>query len=354
QSSLQINIWKNPEDRLKVVNELHKNGYCNNFEAIFKRKDGTELIGLMSAKIITLQDNPHIISITREITEFKKVEDEIRKLNEELELRVTERTLELEKKSFELNENQSALLNIVEDLNDKSNQLMQSSLQLEQSNKELEAFSYSVSHDLRAPLRSIDGFSLALYEDYFNKLDDKAKDYLYRIRNSTTRMDELIDSMLKLSRVTRFEIRYVKLDLSSVANEILDNLKITDNKRVANFIIQKDVIVEGDAYLLRILLENLFNNAWKFTSKNEKTVIELRTFKKDTDIVYFIKDNGTGFDMKYYNKLFGAFQRLHSKKEYPGTGIGLATVQRIIHRHNGKIWAESEIGKGTTFYFTLK
>lgn len=353
KSSLGINLWKNTDDRQSVVSILKEKGSCYNYEAVFIRKNGTELTGLLSAKIITLQDTPHIISITREITERKKIEDEIKKLNEELELRVKERTLELEAKSTELNENQAALLNLVEDLNEKSSQLALSSQKLEQANKELEAFSYSVSHDLRAPLRGIDGFSLALMEDYYKDLDDTAKDYIKRIRNSTMRMDKLIDSMLKLSRVTRFELKYEKINLSKLINEIADRLKIAEPHRNADFKIQNDVYADADKYLLSIGLENLLNNAWKYSSKKEKTVIEFGTIIKDSKIIYFIKDNGSGFDMKYYDKLFGAFQRLHSSKDYPGTGIGLATTQRIIRRHGGEIWAESIENKETTFYFTF-
>jgi PAS domain S-box-containing protein len=354
KSIFDINIWKNIEDRNNVISLLKKSGSCNNYEAIFIRKDGFEIIGLISAKLINLNGVPHILSITRDITDLKESEIKIKKLNEELAKKVTEGTLEINKKSSELSENQIALLNIVEDLNEKSNLLELSSRQLENSNRELEAFSYSVSHDLRAPLRSIDGFSLALMEDYYEKLDDNAKDYIERIRNSTKKMDSLIDSLLKLSRVTRFELNFDQVNLTNIVNEILKNLKFSAPERKAEFHVEENVIAETDGYLISVVLENLLGNSWKYTSKNDKTIIEFKTIIKNKKTIYSIKDNGIGFDMKYANKLFGAFQRLHSVKDFPGTGIGLATAQRVIRRHGGDIWAESIEKKETTFYFTLK
>jgi len=226
--------------------------------------------------------------------------------------------------------------------------------ELEEANKELEAFSYSVSHDLRAPLRSIDGFSQVLLEDYADKLDDQGKDYLRRIRAASQRMSQLINDLLTLSRVTRAEIHFEEVDLTTMVENIVAELKERQPNRDVKFIIAPNVKAYGDSHLLRIVLENLFNNAWKFTSKHKSAVIEFGVKEYDSKRVYFVRDDGAGFDMAYVDKLFVPFQRLHEQDEFEGTGIGLATVQRIVHRHGGMVWAEGEVEKGATFYFTLQ
>ncbi len=220
-------------------------------------------------------------------------------------------------------------------------------------NRELEAFSYSVSHDLRAPLRSIDGFSQALLEDYGETLDDDGQDYLRRVRAASQRMAQLIDDLLNLSRLTRSEMHREAVNLSTIASEIVQDLKQLEPDRNIRVKIEPDIIANGDERLLRAVFENLINNAWKFTQNSPNACLEFgKTFIKGRP-TYYVKDNGVGFDMAYANKLFGAFQRLHSIDEFDGNGIGLATVQRIIHRHGGQVWGEGEVGLGATFYFTL-
>ena len=231
--------------------------------------------------------------------------------------------------------------------------LQQRTAELEAANKELEAFSYSVSHDLRAPLRGIDGFSLALLEDYADKLDEKGRDYLSRVRGNAQKMSELIDAMLSLSRLTRGEIRRRTVDLSKVAKNIASELQKRQPERQVEFVIAEGVTADGDPEMLRVVLENLLGNAWKFTGKRSIARVEFGVTLKDGKPVYFVRDDGAGFDMEYVDKLFGAFQRLHRTTEFPGIGIGLATIQRIIHRHGGLTWAEGEVEKGATFYFTL-
>jgi PAS domain S-box-containing protein len=231
--------------------------------------------------------------------------------------------------------------------------LQKTKLELEAANKELEAFSYSVSHDLRAPLRSVDGFSQARLEDYGAVLPPEARNFLERIRNSAQRMAELIDDLLDLSRVTRAPLKRVSVDLSKLAENTAAELKRNDADRTVRFIIASNLRAEGDPHLLQIVLENLMNNAWKFTSKVKQAEIQFGSKYEDVNVIYFVRDNGAGFDMTYANKLFGAFQRLHSVTEFPGTGVGLATIQRIIHRHGGRIWAEGAVNQGATFFFTL-
>jgi light-regulated signal transduction histidine kinase (bacteriophytochrome) len=225
--------------------------------------------------------------------------------------------------------------------------------ELERKNKELEAFSYSVSHDLRAPLRSIDGFSQALLEDYADRLDARGQDYLRRVRAAAQRMAELIDDLLQLSRVGRSELRRDRVDLAQLARSVLAELQSHEPERTVEARIQDRLPVEVDARLMKIVLDNLLGNAWKFTSHTQSPMIELGVDELATGPAYFIRDNGVGFDMKYADKLFGVFQRLHKQEEFPGTGIGLATVQRIVDRHGGRVWAESEPGAGAKFSFTL-
>jgi len=273
-----------------------------------------------------------------------------------------------------LEETQRAVLNILDDFEAEKNKVELVNQQLEKeieerarietrikgvntellaANKELEAFSYSVSHDLRAPLRGIDGFSLALLEDYGEKLDEEGRDHLQRVRAATQRMGVLIDDLLNLSRVTRSEMRMEKADLGAIAGSIAAELQRTQPERRAEFRIEANLVAFADSHLLRISLENLLGNAWKFTSKREATSIEVGRTIREGEPAYYVRDNGAGFDPAYAHRLFGAFQRLHDKSDFPGTGVGLATVQRIIHRHGGRIWAESAPDKGATFYFTL-
>ena len=206
---------------------------------------------------------------------------------------------------------------------------------------------------VRAPLRSIDGFSLALIEDYADTLDAEARGHLLRIRAATQRMAQLIDDLLKLARVTRSEMRNEPVDLTAMAKVVLAEFQTLEPERRLECVVQEGVVGSGDPELLRVVLENLLGNAWKFTMKKPRAKIELGMFPRDGQQVYFVRDDGQGFDMAYVSKLFGTFQRLHATTEFPGTGIGLASVRRIIHRHGGRTWAEGLEQKGATFFFTL-
>lgn len=244
----------------------------------------------------------------------------------------------------------------VRDISDKVEQqaaLRRANEMAEAANRELEAFSYSVAHDLRAPLRSIDGFSQALIEDYEDKLDDEGRGHLARVRAAAQRMAQLIDDLLGLSRVTRSELHRGDVDVSALATEIAERLQKGQPARGVRFTIQPGLRAWADARLLGVALENLLANAWKFTSRRDDAAVEVGSAETDGGAAFFVRDNGAGFDMLYAGKLFSAFQRLHNKAEYDGTGIGLATVQRIVRRHGGRVWAEGVVNEGATFWFTL-
>ncbi len=238
-------------------------------------------------------------------------------------------------------------------INQLNRVLEQRTTALEAANKELEAFSYSVSHDLRAPLRSIDGFSKILIEQYPDRLDERGRDYLGRVRAASQRMARLIDDMLNLSRVGRAPLHREPVDLSALATAMLDELCQREPERRVEITILSGMVASGDPALLRMVLDNLLSNAWKFTSGCTVARIEVGEYMQDHERVFYVRDNGAGFDMTYVDRLFTPFQRLHTEQEFPGTGIGLAIVQRIINRHGGRVWAEGETGKGATIYFTL-
>jgi light-regulated signal transduction histidine kinase (bacteriophytochrome) len=224
----------------------------------------------------------------------------------------------------------------------------------EAANKELEAFSYSVAHDLRAPLRSIDGFSLALIEDCAEDLQAEGKTYLGHVRDSAQHMSRLIDGLLSLSRLGRTAMHLERIDLVSVARAVFERLRRNDPDRSVELAIPAEMFVVADARLLEIVLENLLGNAWKFTNRLANAHLEVGRLPRAGPLIFFVRDDGAGFDMAYAGKLFAVFQRLHTPSEFDGTGIGLANVERIIHRHGGRIWGESEVGRGATFFFTLE
>ena len=318
--SISEQVFENPQLRENIMNEVFTKGEIVVVENRYLRKDGTPWTGKAILRLIKDKTGQSQIieGFIEDITERKRVEEEIQRLNDELEQRVVERTA-----------------------------------QLVAANNELEAFSYSVSHDLRAPLRGIDGWSLALKEDYQDKLDEKGHLYINRVRGEIQRMGQLIDGLLLLSRVTRMETNQISLDLSNMVASIVSRISEENPDKKFSIKIQPDLNDSGDNELLQIVFTNLIDNAIKFSSKVPSPNIEFGRILIKGVPTYFIKDNGAGFDMNYAKNLFGAFQRMHRQNEFEGTGVGLATVQRIINRHNGRVWAEAKVNEGATFFFTL-
>src|ERR1019366_1875217 len=311
-----------PEDRDQGVRHVHEVMETGSFEAEWRViwPDGT--VRCLFGRAWVFKDAAgkplRLIGANIDVTGRKLAELEVSRLNAELEQGVRQRALELDA-----------------------------------SNRELEAFAYSVSHDLRAPLRGIDGWSLALLEDYSGSLDDNGRQYLNRVRAETQRMGNLIDDLLQLSRASRGEMKLDHVDITALANRIADRLRDAQPKRSIEFAIEPRLVAFGDARLLEIALTNLLSNAVKFTGAQTPALIEFGRVDKEGEMAFYVRDNGAGFDMAYAGNLFGAFQRLHKVTEFPGTGIGLATVQRIVRRHGGRVWADARVNRGATFCFTL-
>lgn len=312
-----------PDDRARVFSEWYQAAEAQvpyHTECRFMRPDGTVswLLVQATAEHDSQGDVIGYVGTITDISRQKNIEDELRIHRDHLEKLVSERTHEMEA-----------------------------------ANRELEAFAYSVSHDLRAPLRAIDGFTHALGEDCADAISDEGRDHLRRVRAASQRMGEQIDEILQLSRVTQGEMQWSDVDMSMLANAAIDNLREAEPSRRVDARVAPDMRVAGDKTLLGVVLDNLIGNAWKYTATKDCACIEIGVLKRAEEPVFFVKDNGAGFDMLYAGKLFGIFQRLHKADEFEGTGIGLATVERIVHRHKGRVWAEAEVNKGATFFFTL-
>ena len=358
-------------DGFSFIRELKKTEDFKTIPVVFysaqyvseKDKELALKLGVSKYIVKPMEPKDIIIEVEKVLKEYKAgtvkhveplIEEEVEYLNEyskRVVLKLEDKVRELEHESAKRKKAEEELIEYRDHLEEM---VKERTAQLEATNKELESFSYAVSHDLKAPLRSIDGFSNILLEDCHDKLDEEGKDYLNRVSAASKKMSHLIDSMLTLSRLTRGELNRVDVDLTEFAKCIASDLQESQPDRKVKFVIAKNVTANGDAAMVQAVIGNLFGNAWKFTGKHPTARIEFGVTEKNGKTVYFVKDDGAGFDPKYSDKLFVPFQRLHTDSEFSGMGIGLATVQRIINRHRGNIWGEGEVEKGATFYFTFE
>ncbi|MEX2535584.1 MAG: ATP-binding protein [Trueperaceae bacterium] len=310
------------------------------------RSPAGELVGY--AKVVRDETEKKRFEMERDrlLVQLREERDLVNGLNALLEQRVSEGLLELASTSTQLDQEALERQKVERSAGRLSNELQSQS-------EELESITYSISHDLRAPLRGLDGFSQALLEDYGDVLDETGKSYLRRVRTGAQLIGELIDNLLDLSRLSYVQMRREEVNLSEVAGRIADRLRESSPEREMEFLIPQGIMAQGDANMLAVVLENLLSNAWKFTSKEERARIEFGANLEDGETTYFVRDNGVGFDMRYSGRLFAPFQRLHPNREFEGTGVGLATVRRIVRRHGGRVRAEAQVGQGATFFFTL-
>ncbi|HJV64302.1 MAG TPA: PAS domain S-box protein [Geomonas sp.] len=314
RTARELGLWGDDADQARLLKSLQKRKSVQNLEIRFKGKDGRTFIGLLSADVVDLNGDRYLLSLMRDITDRRHAEEEIERLNTDLAARAFE---------------------------------------LECANEELEAFNYTVAHDLRKPLTVVNAYCQAIREFCGSTLDELCSDYLQQAYEGTLRMNQLIDALLNFSRMARVELHRETVDLSKVAQEAAEELKVAEPGRRVTFRLAAGVTAEGDASLLRVVLDNLLANAWKFTACRQQALVEFGRSEADGRQVFFVRDNGSGFEMADADKLFLPFQRLSTPQEVKGFGIGLATVARIVRRHGGKIWAEGAPGQGATFYFTL-
>lgn len=362
--------WLDQEHR--KLEELKATGKPVRFEKEYIRKDGSRVPVELLTHIGYEPSNSraYYYAFITDLTERKKVEVNIQETN----ARLREHASEVQAANDAMQKSQMEALNLAKDADiarrqaEESNRNLLSEIaerekteerlrraadELANVNRDLESFSYSISHDLRSPLGTIKGLVHFLTEDYADHLDEEGNDFLRRIDKNVGKMQQLIDDMLSLSRASKQEVKRRDVDISALVRDFSSELKMSDLQSEAEFIIQEKVHANADPALIHLALENLLRNAWKFTSGRGKKRIEFGTTTKDNQTVYFVRDNGVGFDQQFADKIFQPFKRVHSEKEFEGTGVGLSIVDRVIRRHGGKIWAEGEVGKGATFYFTI-